>query len=91
MPDVLVRSGNLQNGKGANGVYTTTQWIADDFFGVEVSAFALLGARVGFNVAEFADLLCGCVGWDLLDDDRRGEKSRKPGQRAQKHRGDVWR
>lgn len=43
-----------------------------DLFGVEVGLVPLFwGARVGFNVAEFADALLGCVGIDLLADDGR--------------------
>lgn len=41
-----------------------------DVFGIEVGAVPLFwGARLGFNVAEFADFLLGFVGIDIMGDD----------------------
>lgn len=41
-----------------------------DLFGVEVGVVpVLVGLRLGFNIAEFADLLLGCVGIDVFGDD----------------------
>jgi hypothetical protein len=41
-----------------------------ELFGVEVGLVAVfVGARVGFNVAEFVDLVLGCVGVDVFGDD----------------------
>ncbi|MEO6595492.1 MAG: hypothetical protein ABIP94_12130 [Planctomycetota bacterium] len=43
-----------------------------DAFGIEVGVVPLfVGLRVGFNVAEFADLLLGFVGIDVFGDDGR--------------------
>lgn len=48
---------------------TTRQRIAD-LFGIEVGAVPLFwGARLGFNVAEFADFVLGFVGIDFMGDD----------------------
>jgi hypothetical protein len=50
----------------------TPQRRISDLFGVEVGVVPLFwGARVGFNVAEFADALLGFVGIDLFADDGR--------------------
>ena len=48
-----------------------------DSFGIEMDAFVGLGGfRLGFNVAEFADLLLGFTSVDLLGDDSVKRKSR---------------
>jgi len=68
LSDVSVMRERLLRGQGPNGVYSYTGWVVDDFFGIEVSAFAFLGARVGFNLAEFADFVTGWFGVDLVPD-----------------------
>ncbi len=43
-----------------------------DAFGIEIGIVPVfVGLHVGFNVAEFADFLLGCVGIDVLADDGR--------------------
>jgi hypothetical protein len=43
-----------------------------DQFGLELGVYPLFwGARIGFNIAEFADLLLGCCGLDIFGDDGR--------------------
>jgi hypothetical protein len=46
-----------------------------DLFGFETSAFlGVVGARVGFNVAEFGDFMLGWFGLDILGDDVHPEE-----------------
>ena len=50
-----------------------------DLFGIEVGVVPVfVGLRVGFNVAEFADLLLGCVGVDVFGDDGRQRPPTRP-------------
>lgn len=50
-----------------------------DLFGVEVGVVpAMVALRVGFNVAEFADLLLGCVFLDIFGDDGVERPATKP-------------
>jgi HEAT repeat protein len=42
-----------------------------DWFWLEVSARLFIGAKVGFNPAEFLDFLLGWIGLDIADDDQR--------------------
>jgi hypothetical protein len=50
-----------------------------DLFGVEVGVVpVIVGVRVGFNIAEFADLLLGCVFLDIFGDDGVERPPTKP-------------
>jgi len=41
----------------------------EDYFWIEAHASVVAGARVGFNILEFVDLLCGLTTLDILGDD----------------------
>lgn len=50
----------------ATPLLNATHWAVDNFFSVEVGAHFFIGARFGFNVAEFADFAVGWFGLELI-------------------------
>ena len=63
---------------GSPFVLSPAQKISD-LFGIEVGVVpAIVGLRVGFNLAEFADLLLGCVGIDVFGDDGKPRPPTRP-------------
>jgi len=55
--------------------------VAEKFW-IGISVTALLSARLEFNPVELADLVCGCFGWDLLEDDGWNPRQAEPDRRG---------
>jgi len=47
-----------------------------EYFWIEASARCFIGAKIGFNIAEFADFILGWFGLDSADDDEKEEQDR---------------